>query len=261
MRNNKRPLTKHWQTKPIYIMDNKKLYFLFILTWLNVFAYAQMIKISGLVLDQQHNPISLATIKFKGGTKVFWVITHEDGRYYGIIDSQRDSVIICSHANFKTVSKKIEGNNEINFVLERDIREYRLTAFCDTITGTGPDLTENRYIDSFLLANENKIFTSVEIQPEFTGGEAGIQRYFDKNLKILRIGKMERLNGVIRANFRINKDGTTSDISIEKGVDKAIDQLVLQLIAKMPRWRPAMQNGKNCESEVKLSIPIRRIIQ
>ncbi len=188
-------------------------------------------------------------------------MTDENGRYCSIIDMKLDSLIMCSHANFKTNFKKIEGNNVINFVLEKDVLEYKLSLISDTITSMQPDLTAIKFIDSFALANEDRIFTSVEIQAEFPGGGNAIRNYFSRNLKISNVGKFEPLNGIVKTNFKIKIDGSISEIKIEKGIEESIDQLILKLIQQMPKWRPALQNGKYCESGVSLSIPIRRVIQ
>ncbi len=49
-------------------------------------------------------------------------------------------------------------------------------------------------------------------------------------------------------------DGSISDVKVVKGVDVNTDKEVKRLIQNMPRWKPAVQDGKKVK--VRRTIPI-----
>jgi len=45
-------------------------------------------------------------------------------------------------------------------------------------------------------------------------------------------------------SFVVNTDGSISDAKVIRGVDPHLDKEALRVISKMPKWKPAKQNGK-----------------
>ena len=78
--------------------------------------------------------------------------------------------------------------------------------------------------------------------PEFPGGEDALMRFFERNLNT-----PDELDGgnkkMVQVRFRINKDGVVSSLEIFKSGGEAFDKEVIRVCNKMPRWKPATQNG------------------
>lgn len=87
-------------------------------------------------------------------------------------------------------------------------------------------------------------FKGVEIQPEFPGGEAALQRFLAASLNTpddLAAGEKK----TVRVRFKVEKDGTVGSFEIALSGGEAFDKEVVRVCRRMPRWKPAVQNGVN----------------
>ena len=99
---------------------------------------------------------------------------------------------------------------------------------------------------------ENKIFTKVDVEASFPGGEEEWRNYLVKNLKINRVadkviiprGKKE-LKQTIIVKFIVAKDGNIRDVSVEnpEAEPNCIEEAI-RVIKVSPKWVPAKQNGR-----------------
>ena len=65
-----------------------------------------------------------------------------------------------------------------------------------------------------------------------------------------------KIYGTIIAAFTIEKDGSLSEFEIEKSLNPFLDNEWLRVLKLMPKWKPAMQNGKPVKTRYKLPITI-----
>ncbi|MEP7165811.1 MAG: N-acetylmuramoyl-L-alanine amidase [Ferruginibacter sp.] len=91
----------------------------------------------------------------------------------------------------------------------------------------------------------DKIFTKVEIEPDFPGGKTAWQEYLRKNINAgMPIDEGWKPGTyTILVEFIVDKDGYVSDV---KTGDRATSKTAIQcveLIKNGPRWIPAKQNG------------------
>ena len=221
-------------------------------------SYGQYAKISGRVTDSRNNPIGRATISFKG-SMLYQTIADDNGNYTTVRNINSDSVIVCRHVNFKTLEQKIQNNNIVNLRLQ-DNEDVNILPVINDSLFTNPDsldiVNEVRFVDSFQKANSEKIFTRAEISPHFQGGNVALKAYYQINLKAANTKLSRSVNGIVTIGFRIEKDGSITDIKLLKGIQKEIDNKILSLTASLPKWKAAMQNGKYCEYNYILSIPV-----
>ena len=92
-----------------------------------------------------------------------------------------------------------------------------------------------------------KIFTKVEIEASFPGGESAWLRYLEKNLHAstpVDNGAPEGTYQVI-VRFIVSKDGSISDVTAETNHGFGMEQEAVKIIKKGPKWRSAFQFGKN----------------
>lgn len=217
-------------------------------------AMAQYVKISGKVTDMNGHPVSRATISLTMYRHL--TMTDESGNYATIMNTAKDSTIRCTHANYKTSEQKIQGNRIVNFLLYTKETGYVLPLIVDSTNNADKTAdADKRYIDSVL--SENRIFTKVEMVPEFYGGEPALRAYYKVGLRLAKPAIRSGVNGIITVSFLLNKDGSVSNCKLLSGITKSIDDAVLKLTEQLPKWKPAMQNGKNCEFNYVLSIPIQ----
>lgn len=78
--------------------------------------------------------------------------------------------------------------------------------------------------------------------PEFPGGFKALQEYLSRNLATpdnLETGEKK----IVRARFLVDKDGSVSSVEINVSGGSFFDREVIRVCKKMPRWKPAIQNG------------------
>ena len=95
--------------------------------------------------------------------------------------------------------------------------------------------------------DEDKIFTKVENEAEFPGGNAAWTRYLQKSLD----GFNPAENGAppgkyqVIVRFIVSKDGSISDVQAETSHGYGMEEQAIKCIKKGPNWKPALQNGRN----------------
>ncbi|WP_301923046.1 energy transducer TonB [Ferruginibacter sp.] len=95
--------------------------------------------------------------------------------------------------------------------------------------------------------DEDKIFTKVENEAAFPGGEAAWRRFLEKNLDAstpINNGAPEGSYKVI-VRFIVSKDGSISDVQAESKYGYGMEDEAVKVIKRGPKWTPALQNGRN----------------
>ncbi len=99
-----------------------------------------------------------------------------------------------------------------------------------------------------------RIYTSVDINPEFPGGEEEFYKYLSKNIKYPKKDRRKGITGRVFLTFVVTDVGGIRDARVLRGVSKAIDEEALRVINSMPKWKPGTQNGTPVN--VQFNIPI-----
>lgn len=97
-------------------------------------------------------------------------------------------------------------------------------------------------------------FLSVEVMPEYAGGNAALAKFLQKNLRYPRNASDAGIGGKVYVQFVVGKDGNISNIDILKGLGFGCDEEAQRVIKLMPRWNPGKQSGRNVT--VKFTLPI-----
>jgi TonB family protein len=88
------------------------------------------------------------------------------------------------------------------------------------------------------------VYTIVEQQPEFPGGQRELFKYLQSNTKYPAEARQKGIKGTVYIGFVIDTDGSIKDIGIKRGLSKDINEEALRVIASMPKWIPGMDQGK-----------------
>ncbi len=102
----------------------------------------------------------------------------------------------------------------------------------------------------------DKVFTVVQIPAEFNGGIAAWSKYLERNLN--RDLPVE--NGAppgkytVIVSFIVSKDGSISEVQAENDPGYGTKNEAVRVIQKGPKWKPAVQNGRNVIYRHKQSI-------
>jgi protein TonB len=102
----------------------------------------------------------------------------------------------------------------------------------------------------------DKVFTVVQIAAEFPGGLPAWTKYLERNLN--RDLPVE--NGAppgkytVVVSFIVSKTGDISDVAAENDPGYGTKAEAIRVITKGPKWKPAVQNGRNVIYRHKQSI-------
>jgi TonB family protein len=86
----------------------------------------------------------------------------------------------------------------------------------------------------------------------YPGGMDAMMTFLVSNLAY---PKEETASGTVVVAFVVEADGNLSDIRVKKSVSALLDKEAVRVVSMMPRWEPAVEDGKKVASE--LVLPIR----
>ncbi len=104
--------------------------------------------------------------------------------------------------------------------------------------------------------SENDIFNIVEEMPTFQKKDLHhFKNWVMKSLVYPPKAIKDGTQGTVYVTFVIEKDGSLSNIEIQRGISLQCDNEVKRVIAKSPKWKPGKDKGKTVR--VKFSIPVK----
>lgn len=102
-------------------------------------------------------------------------------------------------------------------------------------------------IEAPKVYDETTIFVRVENEAEFPGGHQAWVRYLQQHLNPNAPFDNGAPNGTYQVivKFVVSKDGTISDVSGETKFGYGMEEEAVKIIKRGPKWKPALQNGRN----------------
>lgn len=88
-----------------------------------------------------------------------------------------------------------------------------------------------------------KIFEAVEQPAEFPGGRSALAKWLSNNLRYPEVAQANNIQGRVVVKFTVEKDGSISNPTVVRGVDKDLDREAIRVVKKMPRWNAGKNNG------------------
>lgn len=91
---------------------------------------------------------------------------------------------------------------------------------------------------------EQELITCVEQMPEYPGGFDAMFEFISANLIYPPEAIDAEIEGRVFVGFIVEKDGSLSSIQLLRGIGYGCDEAAMDVVRKMPRWKPATQRGK-----------------
>lgn len=98
-------------------------------------------------------------------------------------------------------------------------------------------------------------FVSMSTPPNYPGGIYKFYEYLGKNIKYPTMAADNEIQGNVFVSFVVEKDGSLTDIKVDRKLGYGTDEEALRVLKLSKRWNPGMQNGKPVR--VKYNIPIK----
>ena len=120
-----------------------------------------------------------------------------------------------------------------------------------TVTQEGGLPTENRTMQESQAQAANvgkeeaagRNFEVVERQPEFPGGQLAWSNFLSRHLRVpdeLEAGERK----TVAVKFWVAEDGSITRFEVVQSAGALFDNEVIRVLRKMPKWKPAIQNGQ-----------------
>jgi protein TonB len=116
--------------------------------------------------------------------------------------------------------------------------------------GSGDDILSGSGGD-----NDGEAFFVVEVMPTFKGGDlTKFREWVGKRTNYPQAAIDKKIRGTVFLTFIVEKDGTVSNVTIQKGVDPILDYEAVKAISESPKWSPGLQRGQPVR--VRFQIPM-----
>lgn len=113
-------------------------------------------------------------------------------------------------------------------------------------------------------------FVNVENKPIFPGCErekseddkflcfqSQVQKFIMKEFVYPEMAQTMGIQGKVWVSFIIEKDGSVSDVRVERGVDKLLDDEAVRVVKRLPRFTPARSGGRSVRMTYSLPVNIK----
>ncbi len=100
-------------------------------------------------------------------------------------------------------------------------------------------------------AEDTTLCKQPAVLPQFYGGYEDLMNYLCNNIRY----PQDSVQGLVIAEFIIEKDGSISHVHILRSAGKTMDNEVIRLLQEMPKWEPAY-NENNEPVRIKMAIPV-----
>lgn len=118
-----------------------------------------------------------------------------------------------------------------------------------------PETSNNS--DNSAIDMSGKIYDAIEQDAQFPGGSNVLNKWLCNNLRYPKIPKKNGVQGCVIVQFVVETDGSISNPTVVRGVDKDLDEEALRIVRKMPRWQPHKSNGVAVRSRYVLPISFK----
>ena len=135
-----------------------------------------------------------------------------------------------------------------------EISSAKITDLSRMVQTTAAERTRPEAIDTTTSAREvmvtgyaqftDKVYESVEVMPEFPGGQAELLKFVAKSIKYPTEAQRRGAQGRVIVKFVVETNGSISNIHVVKGIDPLLDAEAIRVCTTMPTWAPARQEGK-----------------
>ncbi len=93
-------------------------------------------------------------------------------------------------------------------------------------------------------ADNNKVFTEVEVAPVFPGGEMKMYEHLTKNIRYPEDCAKRNIQGRVIVQFVVEKDGSVGEAKVVRPQDPQLDEEAIRVVRTFPKFTPGTMNGE-----------------
>jgi len=148
-----------------------------------------------------------------------------------------------------------------NTIIEEPPKNATISGAVGQTTSTAGAIVDNPPADAppgggTTAAPDNSVHNMIglESMPEPVGGEKAWSKFLNKNLRFPAAAQEVGASGRVILGFIIEKDGSLSNITVDRPAGNGFDEEALRVLKLAKAWKPGIQNGQPVR--VKFEIPI-----
>ena len=93
--------------------------------------------------------------------------------------------------------------------------------------------------------------------PEFPGGNEALRTFMIENLRYPDQAKKNGVEGRVVVLFGIAEDGSIHNVEVSQGIGSGWDEEASRVVKAMPKWKPAIKDGKPAAGQYALPISFK----
>ena len=201
----------------------------------------------GTVLsDVDGQPIIGAAVIIKGTTN--GTITDFDGIF--MLEVSEGDVLCVSYIGYHTTEISVPALDEKG----KASGTVRLKKVEETPANKVDEIVVVGYGVKKQPVDDAPLFQVAEEMPQYPGGMPGLMQYIGRNMKYPMLAQEQGLEGRVIVQFIVERDGSTSNFNIMRGVHALLDAEAIRVLAGMEKWTPGKQKGQAVR--VKYTVPV-----
>ena len=171
----------------------------------------------------------------------FELTVNEEGKIMSLREAEIKNLVVTSLNSYPDSFI----NNEIDYSQASSVPEKVTETSAEPLENSNP---EARY--------EGKLYdlASVELAPEFQGGQTALGRYLGSRLRYPAGARQNKIQGKVYIGFIVEKNGSLADFKVIRGIGGGCDEEAIRVLKSSPAWRPGMANGKPVRTSYVLPI-------
>ena len=92
--------------------------------------------------------------------------------------------------------------------------------------------------------SDDKVYKSVEQMPRFPGGEFGLMKYLQENIKYPPEAAKNDIEGRVIVQFIVDKTGQVGEVKVLRPVSEELDAEAVRVVKTLPKFEPGRQDGE-----------------
>jgi len=109
----------------------------------------------------------------------------------------------------------------------------------------GVEIMDYVEVQEEVIEEEPIPFALVEEKPKFQGGDANdFTRWVMSRIVYPEIAKENGVQGRVTLSFKVNADGTLTNVKVLRGVDPSLDKEAVRVVSSSPKWTPGKQRDR-----------------
>ena len=92
--------------------------------------------------------------------------------------------------------------------------------------------------------SDDKVYKSVEQMPRFPGGEVGLMKYLQENIKYPPEAAKNNIEGRVIVQFIVDKTGQVGEVKVLRPISEELDAEAVRVVKTLPKFEPGRQDGE-----------------